>query len=149
MTRKDAELVFKEFNVNGKNVWMIHKIMNIPTELFNVAIRLAALDFIKFVRITDDSISASNEIEGMRIKIPVTKINHPSAIGIKIVFYYELKIFEFYEINSPIKGNGCKMVDSVFADFPLNWQATVVMDWSYGFWDKMKERYDKINWTII
>ena len=147
--RKDAEQAFVKFNKNGKNVWMIHKIKNIPIELFDVAFRLAALDFIKFVRITNDSISASNEIEGSRIKIPVTKMNHPSAIGIKIVFHYELKILEFYEINSPIKGNGSKMVNSVVVDFPLDWQVAVVMDWSDGFWDKMKERYDKINWTIF
>jgi len=149
MTRKNAESAFVKFNENGKSVWMIHKIKNIPIELFDVAFRLAELDFIKFVRITNDSISASNEIEGSRIKIPVTKMNHASAIGIKIVFHYEFKTLEFYEINSAIKGNGSKMVDSVFVDFPLDWQVAVVMDWSNGFWDKMKERYDKINWTIF
>lgn len=149
MIRKDAESAFAKLNENGKSVWMIHKIKDIPTEMLNVAFRLAALDCIKFVRITNDSISASNEIEGSKNKIPVTKMNHTSAIGIKIIFHYELKILEFYEINSPIKGNGSKMVDSVFVDFPFDWQACVVMDWSCGFWDKIKARYGKINWMII
>lgn len=149
MTRNDAEMAFEKFNVYGKNVWMIHKIKDLPIELFNVACKLAALDFIKFVRITSDSISASNEIEGSRIKIPVIQMNHPSAIGIKIVFHYELKILEFYEINSPIKGNGSKMVNSVLSNFPIDWQVAIVMDWSNGFWDKMKERHGYINWTIF
>jgi hypothetical protein len=38
------------------------------------------------------------------------------------------------------------MVDAIFNDFPTDMQATVVLDWSDGFWDKMKEKYDYINW---
>jgi hypothetical protein len=32
------------------------------------------------------------------------------------------------------------MVDAIFKDFPKDWQATVVMDWSNGFWDRMIEK---------
>ena len=113
-----------------------------------MAIRLSSLDFIKHIRLTDDSISASSEIEGKRIKIPVTKPDHPTAIGIKIYFHKSYKIIDFDEINSPTKGNGSKMVEAVLSDFPNDWQAAVVMDWSDVYWDKIKEKHNKIEWIM-
>ena len=47
----------------------------------------------------------------------------------------------FFEINFPVSGNGSKMVEVILKDLPENWRPAVVMDWSDGFWDKMKERY--------
>jgi len=31
------------------------------------------------------------------------------------------------------------MVDAVLKDLPEEWNVVVVMDWSDGFWDKMKK----------
>jgi hypothetical protein len=50
------------------------------------------------------------------------------------------------EINSPTKGNGQKMVECVLKDFPKDWKAGIFMDWSGGFWGKMKEKYKTISW---
>lgn len=146
--RKEIEKKFLPIIQNGKDIWIIHKVKELPIEFVNMAIRLSSLDFIKHIRLTDDSISASSEIEGKRIKVPVTKTNHPTAIGIKIFYHKSYKIVDFDEINSPTKGNGSKMVDAVLSDFPNDWQAAVVMDWSDGFWDKMKEKHKKIEWII-
>jgi len=38
------------------------------------------------------------------------------------------------------------MVDAILKDFPKDWQPTVVMDWRNGFWDRMKEKYNELNW---
>jgi hypothetical protein len=146
MKRKEAENLFLPIINSGKDIWIIHRVRELPTEMVSIAIRLAALDFIQYVRITDDTITASNEVEGTRIKKPVTDQMHPNAIGISIFFDHKLKMMNFDEINSPIKGNGSKMVDAVLSDFPKDWQASVLMDWSDGFWDKMIDKYKKINW---
>jgi hypothetical protein len=34
-----------------------------------------------------------------------------------------------------------QMVDAVLKDLPAEWNGVVVMDWSHGFWDKMKIRH--------
>jgi len=34
------------------------------------------------------------------------------------------------------------MVDAVIRALPEDWSAAVVMDWSGGFWEKMREKYD-------
>jgi hypothetical protein len=73
-------------------------------------------------------------------------MNHQTAIGIQILYSVSHKYIDFFDINSPIKGYGGKMVDAVLKDFPKDWQPSVLMDWSDGFWTKMKERYNVLSW---
>ena len=120
----------------------------LPTEVIEMALRLSSLDFIKHIRITDQTIAASSEIKGTRVKEPITELDHPTAISIEILYHIAFKIIDFYEINSPIKGNGNKMVSAVLKDFPKDWKAAVVMNWSGGFWDKMKEKHYEIEWVM-
>ena len=39
------------------------------------------------------------------------------------------------------------MVDTVLKNLPEEWNGVVVMDWSDGFWDKMKIKHN--NFVII
>lgn len=36
------------------------------------------------------------------------------------------------------------MVNAVFEALPNEWSGCVVMDWSNGFWDKMKEKHHNL-----
>ena len=139
----------KEFETieNGGKIWINTTTKLIPKIIFDISKRLAQIDLIKYVKISNDTILASSEIKGKRVLIPVTQQDHPTAVGINLAFYLEHKIMDFNEINSPIKGYGGKMVNSVLTDFPNDWNAAVVFDYSGGFWDKMKSTYDKINWV--
>lgn len=139
--RKDFNKQFLPFNEKGKQIWVINRVKELPVEIVNMAIKLAELDFIHYVRICDETLAASSENEAKRVKIPVTRMNHPTAVGIQILYSPKYKTIDFFDINSPIKGNGSKMVNAVLPDFPRDWQPTVVMDWSNGFWDIMKKRY--------
>jgi len=144
--RKEVENHLLPIIQNGKDIWIIHRVKELPIEIMNMAINLAGLDFIKYIKLTDKEIVASSEVKGTKVKNPITAMNHPSAIGITILFDFKYKFIDFYEINSPRKGNGSKMVEAVFTDFPKDWQAVVVMDWSDGFWEKMKKKYKNIDW---
>src|ERR1035437_1175592 len=144
--RKEFENIFLPFNENGKQVWVISRVKELPEEIVKMAFNLATLDFIRYVRICDETLAASSENYHNRPKVPITHMNHDTAIGIQILYSTSYKTVDFFDINSPIKGNGSKMVDAVFKDFPKDWQAAVVLDWSDGFWDKMKEKYKKIEW---
>ena len=148
MKKKEFEKEFLTYNENGKQVWVITKVKELPTEIVTMAKNLADLDFIKYVRISDESLSASSENYPNRPKVPVTHMNHDTAIGIQILYSTDYKTIDFFDINSPIKGNGSKMVDAILKDLPKDWQPAVVMDWSDGFWDKMKEKYKKIEWIM-
>jgi hypothetical protein len=144
--RKDFEKTFLPLTSKGKQIWVISKVKQLPYEIIEMSLRLADLEFIKYVRICDETISASSENYPNRPKVPITNMNHETAIGVQILYSLSHKYINFFDINSPIKGNGSKMVDAILKDFPKDWQLTVVMDWSNGFWDKMKEKYNELNW---
>ena len=146
--RKEFDTMFSPIIQNGTDIWAIHRLKELPVEIINMAIRLSTLDFIKYVKLTDDSIAASSEIAVTRVKNPITTPDHLSATGITILFEPKYKYINFYEINSPIRGCGSKMIEAVFTGFPNDWQATVVMDWSEGFWDNMKEKYSNVDWIM-
>ncbi len=148
MAKKEFEKEFAIYNENGTQVWVITRVKRLPTEIVKMATRLAKLDFINYVRICDETLAASSENYPNRPKVPITHMNHDSAIGIQIIYHPFFKTIDFFDINSPVKGNGGQMVDAVFKNFPKDWNPAVLMDWSDGFWDRMKQKYRHLNWLI-
>ena len=59
------------------------------------------------------------------------------------------KNIQFFEFTSANKGCGGKMVDAVMKALPQDWKGFVVMDWSNGFWDKMKEIHKNLLFKLI
>jgi hypothetical protein len=53
---------------------------------------------------------------------------------------------EWFEMEREARSKGCggKMADAVMKALPEDWNGLVVMDWSRGFWDKMKEKYNNL-----
>jgi len=64
--------------------------------------------------------SSSEAIKG-RIKTPITKPGHPTAIGVCLILDLDHKDIQFFEMNSAIKEYGEKMVDAVLKDLPKEW----------------------------
>jgi len=50
-----------------------------------MAIRLADLEFIKHVRICDETLAASSENYPKRQKFLITNMNHETAVGVQIL----------------------------------------------------------------
>jgi hypothetical protein len=120
------------------------KVKEIPPAFKKIAINLADLDFIHFIRITPERLLASSEFTEGRFKIPITKPDHPTATGVHLIIDKDFKDVQFYEITSSVKGCGGKMVEAVMKALPNGWKAAVVMDWSQGFWDKMQEKHKNL-----
>lgn len=148
LNKKKFEKEFAPFVENGTQIWVVSRVKKLPAEIVKMAIRLAQLDFINYVRICDETLAASNENYPNRPKVPITKMNHETAIGIQIIYSIKYKTINFFDINSPKKGYGGKMVDAVFDGFSKSWAPAVAMDWSNGFWNKMKEKYRKDEWVF-
>ena len=146
INRKDFEKHFLSLNKCGEKVWVINRVKQLPTEIIKMAERLAELEFINYVRICDETLSASSESYPNRPKVPITYMNHETAIGIQVLYSTKHNYVDFFDINSPVKGNGSKMVEAILKNFPKDWQPTVVMDYSNGFWEKMEEKYKNLNW---
>lgn len=84
--RKDFEETFLELNNKGKSIWVINKVNRLPIEIYEIALRLADLDFIKYIRICDETIAASCDNYPKRPKIPITKLEHETAIGVQLLY---------------------------------------------------------------
>jgi hypothetical protein len=109
-----------------------------------IAGNLARVAPIRFVRVLPDLVEASSEGGTGRTWIPITKPGHPTAIGISVILSLEHKSIQFFAITSSQKGYGGKMVDAVMQALPTDWRAFVVMDWSGGFWQHMKRKYENM-----
>jgi hypothetical protein len=133
----------KSIEIRSK-IRVIKKIKSLHPVVEKIAINLSELDIIRYVTISDDFLKASSEVTTGRVKIPITKPDHPTAIGVSLLFELNHNVIQFYEMNSPIKGYGSKMVDAVIGALPEDWSAVVIMDWSGGFWKKMSKKYNKI-----
>jgi hypothetical protein len=132
-------------NDTRSKIRVIKKIKLIHPVIENIAVNLAEIDIIQYITISTDFLRASSEITTGRNKLPITKIDYPTAVGVSLLFELDYNVIQFYEMNSPVKGYGSKMVDAVIRALPEDWSAAVVMDRSGGFWEKMRERYDKID----
>jgi hypothetical protein len=41
------------------------------------------------------------------------------------------------------------MVAAVLDALPQDWEVYILMDWSGGFWEKMKAKRPSVNWNFI
>ena len=117
------------------------KIKHIHPVVDNIVKNLAEIDKIQFIKLSPDFLQASNKRHEGGIKNPITKPGHPTAVGVSLILDVDHKDIQFFEMTSAIKGYGEKMVDAVMKELPEEWSGVIVMDWSGGFWDKMKKKH--------
>ncbi len=133
---------------NGRTIIVSQKMKNIPPIYDRIVGNLVQIEVIQFVKVRPDLIAASNEIFGSW-RDPVAAPHHPTAVGVSLLFSFELQIMQFYEITSARKGYGQKMVAAVLEGLPQDWEVCIAMDWSGGFWKKMKAKYPKVEWNFL
>ena len=144
MSNKIIE-IWKGQAANGKTIFVATKVKTIYPVVDAIVKNLCEIDLIQYVRISQEDIQASNEIKIKgRIKIPVSTTGDPSAVGVHLILDFANSTIQFFEITSAVKGYGEKMVQAVMTALPDDWEAFVVMDYSEGFWDRMAEKYDRI-----
>jgi len=69
LNKKEFEKIFEPYNEKGSQIWVISRIKKLPAETVKMATRLADLDFIKYVRICDETLAASSENYPNRPKV--------------------------------------------------------------------------------
>jgi len=105
---------------------------------------LADVDILRYVKIYNGSIKASNFLSENGKKEPVIKIGDEKIVGVELLVDIPNKTIQFYSITSSVKGYGEKIVSSVVNSVPKDWEIVVVMDWSMGFWQVMADRYPRL-----
>ncbi len=131
----DGDRVFKATNVKIKT---IHPIF------LELAESLSKVPILRFIKIYNDRLCASNLLSTDGKKEPIVDTNRTDLVGVELLVDPAFKTIQFFSIVSFKKGNGRKMVATVVDATPEDWSLAVVMDWSGGFWEKMREEYPRI-----
>ena len=105
---------------------------------------LANIDILRYVKIYNGRIKASNLLSENGKEEPATKIGDENIVGVELLVDITNKTIQFYSITSSVKGYGEKIVSSIVNSAPKDWEIVVVMDWSMGFWQVMAERYPRL-----
>ena len=106
---------------------------------------LANIDILRYVKIYNGSIKASNFLSDNGKKEPIIKMGDKDIVGVELLVDIPNKTIQFYSITSSVKGYGEKIVSSVVNSAPKDWEIVVVMDWSMGFWQVMVDRYPRLS----
>ena len=131
-------MISKEKISKATNVKKVHLIYQLISE------ELSNIDRLKYVKIYNGRIKASNMLSKNGKKEPITKIGEENIIGVELLVDIPSKIIQFYSITSSEKGYGDKMVSAIVNSTPKDWEIVVMMDWSLGFWQVMAERYPRL-----
>lgn len=128
----DGDRIFKATNV---------KIKTIPPIFLELAKNLSNVLILRFIKIYNDRLCASNLLSTDGRKEPIVDTDRTDLVGVELLVDPAFKTIQFFSIVSFKKGNGRKMVAAVVEATPEDWSLAVVMDWSGGFWEKMREEY--------
>ena len=151
-TSEERELIsqlIEDLGKKDKQVWTLKKVKAVHPIIECSARELGKLKPIQFIKLKEDEIIASNEVEGTKIKNPVAKPFHPTAIGVHLIYAFKEKTLEFSELNSAIKGWGEKMIKAGLISLPKDWQVLLVFDWSKGFWKRIQQKHPQVEWLEI
>jgi hypothetical protein len=124
--------------VKANNVKKLHPIYHQISE------GLSNVDSLKYVKIYNGRIMASNLLSDNGKQQPITKIGEDNIVGVELLIDVANKVIQFYSITSAIKGAGDEIVSSVVNSVPKDWEIVVAMDWSHGFWQVMAKRYPRL-----
>jgi len=131
----DGDRVFKATNVKIKTIHPVF--LGLAESLSNVSI-------LRFIKIYNDRLCASNLLSIDGKKEPLVDTNRTDLVGVELLVDPAFKTVQFFSIVSFKQGNGRKMVAAVAEATPEDWSVAVVMDWSGGFWEKMRDEYPRI-----
>lgn len=131
----DGKRIFKATNVRIKTIHPIY---------LQVAESLSHIDDLKFIKVYNDRVCASNELSTDKKKTPLTTMDQDGIIGIELLIDPSTSTIQFYSLASSKQGSGRKMVNTVVNVVPEDWTLVVVMDTSGGFWDRMLEEHPRI-----
>lgn len=130
----DSIRIFKATNVR-KNIHPIY---------MELAASLSKIEVLKYIKIYNERIRASNYLSQNKKKDPVVEIGGKDLVGVELLLDIPNKTIQFYSITSTVKGCGENIVAAVVNTTPVDWFIAIPMDWSGGFWERMVEKYPRL-----
>ena len=109
-----------------------------------LATNLSKIEILKYIKIYNERIRASNYLSENKKKDPVVEIGGKDLVGVELLIDVPNKIVQFFSITSAVKGYGEKIISAVVSITADDWLIVIPMDWSGGFWEKMVAKYPRL-----
>ena len=71
--------------ITTADLFISNKIKKIHPIVEKLTKNLSEIELIKFIRIKPDMILASSDVTEGRVKIPITKPDHPTVVGLSLI----------------------------------------------------------------
>ena len=130
----DSNKIFKATNVR-KNIHPLY---------MELATNLSKIEILKYIKIYNERIRASNYLSENKKKDPVVEIGGKDLVGVELLIDVPNKIVQFFSITSAVKGYGGEIISAVVSITADDWLIVIPMDWSGGFWEKMVAKYPRL-----
>ncbi len=134
----------KQSIFNSSKIFKATNVKKVHPIYLELAESLSHIDILKFIKIYNGRLCASNLMSENKKKEPITKIGENGVVGVELLINSSYKTIDFYSLTSSQKGYGRKIVESVVDGTPEDWTLVITMDWSGGFWQKMLNDYPRI-----
>jgi hypothetical protein len=134
----------KKTIIDGDKVFKATNVKNIHPVYLSLAESLSGVNLLRFIKIYTDRICASTVLSNDGKKEPLVETNRGDLVGVELLVDPAFKTVQFFSIVSYKKGSGRKIVAAVVDATPEDWLLAVAMDWSGGFWEKMRGEYPRI-----
>ncbi len=131
--------------LDGERVRKAHSVRSIPPLFQSLAISLADIPDLRYIKIFPGRIAASNVLSDDGKKNPVVIVGEEGIVGVELLIDVPNKILQFYALTSATRGCGRQIVNAVVGATPEDWFLAVLMDWSGGFWQKMAQEYPRLS----
>ena len=130
--------------IDGERIRKAHSVRQVPRIFEHLAIGLAQVPELRYIKIFPERLSASNIISEDGKKNPVVQVGAEGIVAVELLIDTTTQVVQFYAITSAVQGCGRKMVKAVIGATPEDWHLAVVFDWSGGFWQRMAQDYPRI-----
>ena len=130
----DSNKIFKATNVRK----------NIDPLYMELANNLSKIEILKYIKIYNERIRASNYLSENKKKDTVVEIGGKDLVGVELLIDVPNKIVQFFSITSAVEGYGEKIISAVVSITADDWLIVIPMDWSGGFWEKMVAKYPRL-----
>jgi hypothetical protein len=130
--------------MNTDKIMKAGNVRKVHPVYMEIAVALSTVPQLAYVKLYKERIKASNLLSDNGKKEPIVNVGEDGVIGVELLIDEIGQVVQFYGITSSEKGCGTEIVSSVVNAVPDDWQLVVVMDWSGGFWDVIKERHPRL-----
>jgi hypothetical protein len=130
--------------IDGERIRKAHAVRQVPQIFELLAISLAQVPDLQYIKIFPERLSASNVLSEDGKKNPVVRVGDEGIVAVELLIDTTTRVVQFYAITSAVQGCGRRMVEAVIGATPEDWHLAVPLDWSGGFWRRMARDYPRL-----